>query len=158
MEKVVSLQKFSRMNRCTHSDRTSHTNSGDAFLTDTSSNNEFPHSLSASQPNPRYFSVPPRIWRSKGRKATSSNECEVSCLSEARADITRVEVVASPCDVIVHYDTSAMKLFLMSVSSQHDPKASNVITLVKKKFFARASYEILHHEVWKCGFPHAKRA
>ena len=39
------------------------------------------------------------IWRSTGRKATSSNECEVSCLSEAWADITRVEVVASPCDV-----------------------------------------------------------
>ena len=40
-----------------------------------------------------------RVWRSKGRKATSSNEYGFSCLSEVRADITRVEVVASPCDV-----------------------------------------------------------
>ena len=48
---------------------------------------------------------------------------------------------------IVHYDTSAIKLFL----------ASDVITLVKKKFFVRVSYEILYHEVWKCGFPHAFR-
>ena len=29
--------------------------------------------------------------------------------------------------------------------------------VVKKTFFARVSYEILYHEVWKCGFPHAKR-
>ena len=61
MEKVVSLQKFSRMNRSTHSDRTSHINSGDAFLTDTWANNGFPHSLSAPQPNSRYFWVPPRM-------------------------------------------------------------------------------------------------
>ena len=32
------------------------------------------------------------------------------------------------------------------------------LTLVKKTFFARVSYEILYDEVWKCGFPHAKRA
>ena len=51
-----------------------------------------------------------------------------------------------------------MKRFLTSVSLQHEPKASDVITLVKKTFFARVSYEILYHEVWKCGFPHAKRA
>ena len=50
-----------------------------------------------------------------------------------------------------------MKRFLTSVSLQHEPKASDVITLVKKTFFARESYEILYHEVWKCGFPHAKR-
>ena len=43
---------------------------------------------------------------------------------------------------------SAMKRFLTSVSLQHEPKASNVITLVKKTFFARVSYEILYHEVW----------
>ena len=36
---------------------------------------------------------------------------------------------------IVHYDTSAMKHFLTSVSLQHEPKASDVITLVKKTFF-----------------------
>ena len=36
---------------------------------------------------------------------------------------------------IVHYDTSAMKRFLTSVSLQHEPKASDVITLVKKMFF-----------------------
>ena len=36
---------------------------------------------------------------------------------------------------IVHYDTSAMKSFLTSVSLQHEPKASDVITLVKKTFF-----------------------
>ena len=49
--------------------------------------------------------------------------------------------------VIVHYATSAMKRFLTSVSLQHEPKASDVITLVKKTFFARVSYEILYHEV-----------
>ena len=48
---------------------------------------------------------------------------------------------------IVHYATSAMKRFLTSVSLQHEPKASDVITLVKKTFFARVSYEILYHEV-----------
>ena len=48
---------------------------------------------------------------------------------------------------IVHYDTSAMKHFLTSVSLQHEPKASDVITLVKKTFFARVSYKILYHEV-----------
>ena len=37
--------------------------------------------------------------------------------------------------LIVHYDTSAMKLFLTSVSLQHEPKASDVITLFKKTFF-----------------------
>ena len=36
---------------------------------------------------------------------------------------------------IVHYDTSAMKRFLTSVTLQHEPKASDVITLVKKTFF-----------------------
>ena len=35
---------------------------------------------------------------------------------------------------IVHYDTSAMKRCLTSVSLQHEPKASDVITLVKKTF------------------------
>ena len=54
--------------------------------------------------------------------------------------------------VIVHYDTSAIKLFLASVSSQHEPKVSDVITLVRKTFFARVSYKILYHEVWKCAF------
>ena len=42
-----------------------------------------------------------------------------------------------------------MKRFLTSVSLQHEPKASDVITLVKKTFVARVSYEILYHEVWK---------
>ena len=36
---------------------------------------------------------------------------------------------------IVHYGTSAMNRFLTSVSLQHEPKASDVITLVKKTFF-----------------------
>ena len=36
---------------------------------------------------------------------------------------------------IVYYATSAMKRSLMSVSLQHEPKASDVITLVKKTFF-----------------------
>ena len=49
--------------------------------------------------------------------------------------------------LIVHYATSAMKRFLTSVSLQHEPKASDVITLVKKTFFTRVSYEILYHEV-----------
>ena len=47
----------------------------------------------------------------------------------------------------IHYATSAMKRFLTSMSLQHEPKASDVITLVKKTFFARVSYEILYHEV-----------
>ena len=48
-----------------------------------------------------------------------------------------------------------MKRFLTSVSLQHEPKASDVITLVKKTFFARVSYEILYHEVWnKSIFPY----
>ena len=38
-----------------------------------------------------------------------------------------------------------MKRFLTSVSLQHEPKASDVITLVKKTFFARVSYQILFH-------------
>ena len=46
--------------------------------------------------------------------------------------------------LIVHYDTSAMKRYLTSVRV---PKASDVITLVKKTFFARVSYEILYHEL-----------
>ena len=37
--------------------------------------------------------------------------------------------------VIVHYATSAMKRFLTRVSLQHEPKASDVITLVKETFF-----------------------
>ena len=49
--------------------------------------------------------------------------------------------------IIVHYAASAMKRFLTSVSLQHEPKASDVIRLVKKTFFARVSYEILYHEV-----------
>ena len=48
--------------------------------------------------------------------------------------------------IIVHYDTSAMKRFPTSVSLQHEPKATDVITLVKKTFFARATYEILYHQ------------
>ena len=38
-------------------------------------------------------------------------------------------------ELIVRYDTSAIKRFLTSVSLQHEPKASHVITLVKKTFF-----------------------
>ena len=60
--------------------------------------------------------------------------------------------------IIVHYDTSAMKRFLTIVSLLHEPKASDVLTLIKKTFFARVSYEISYHEVRKCGFPYAKRA
>ena len=48
---------------------------------------------------------------------------------------------------IVHYDTSEIKLFPTGVSVQHEPKASDLITLVKKTFFARVSYEVLYHEV-----------
>ena len=58
------------------------------------------------------------------------------------------------CRIIVHYDTSAMKRFLTSLAFGSRCK----LTLVKKTFFAWVSYEILNHEVWKCGFPHAKRA
>ena len=38
-----------------------------------------------------------------------------------------------------------MKRFLTSVSLQHEPEASDVITLVKKTFFVRVSYKILYH-------------
>ena len=51
-----------------------------------------------------------------------------------------------------------MKRFMTSVSLPHEPKASDMITLVKKTFFARVLYEIFYHEVWKYGFSHAKRA
>ena len=37
--------------------------------------------------------------------------------------------------IIVHYDTSAMRRFLTSVSLQHEPKTTDVTTLVKKTFF-----------------------
>ena len=40
--------------------------------------------------------------------------------------------------VIVHYDTSAMNRFLTSVSLQHEPKASDSITLVKKTLFRKS--------------------
>ena len=33
------------------------------------------------------------------------------------------------------------------MSLQDEPKATDIITLVKKTFFARVSYEILDHEV-----------
>ena len=58
------------------------------------------------------------------------------------------KILKSTSTLIVNYATSAMKLLLMSVSLQHEPKASDVITLVKKTFFARVSYKILYHEVW----------
>ena len=60
---------------------------------------------------------------------------------------TRVCEKCRMCERIVHYDTSAIKLFLTSLSLQHEPKASDVITLVKKTFVARVSYEILYHEM-----------
>ena len=47
----------------------------------------------------------------------------------------------STIEILVHYDTSAIKNFLTSVSLQHELKASDVITLVKKTFFARVSYK-----------------
>ena len=37
--------------------------------------------------------------------------------------------------LIVHYDTSAMKRFLTSVSLQHEPKATDALTVAKKTFF-----------------------
>ena len=55
-----------------------------------------------------------------------------------------------------------MKRFLTSVSLQHESKASDVITLVKKTFFVRVSYEILYHEdfrtrsVRKTAFTHTE--
>ena len=51
---------------------------------------------------------------------------------------TKILLILLRCDTIekiIHYDTSAMKHFLTSVSLQHEPKASDVITLVKKTFF-----------------------
>ena len=39
-----------------------------------------------------------------------------------------------------------------------DETFSDECELSRKRFFARVLYEILYHEVWKCGFPHAKRA
>ena len=48
-------------------------------------------------------------------------------------------------EFIVHYDRSAIKRFLTSVGLQHELKANDVITLVKKTFFAQVSYEILYN-------------
>ena len=45
------------------------------------------------------------------------------------------EVSIFEIKLIVHYAASAMKRFLTSVSLQHEPKATDVITLVKKTFF-----------------------
>ena len=39
----------------------------------------------------------------------------------------------------ISYDTRAKKVFLTSVSLQHEPKASDVITLVRKSFIALVS-------------------
>ena len=39
----------------------------------------------------------------------------------------------------ITYDTRAKNVFLTSVSLQHEPKASDVITLVKKHFNALVS-------------------
>ena len=36
----------------------------------------------------------------------------------------------------ISYDTRAKNVFLTSVSLQHEPKASDVITLVRKRFIA----------------------
>ena len=59
-----------------------------------------------------------------------------SVKSKALAPLHRHEKLLESCMYykIVHYDTSAMKRFLTSVSLQHEPKASDVITLVKKTF------------------------
>ena len=57
-------------------------------------------------------------------------------------------------ETIIHYDTSAIRLFLTSVSLKHEPKVSDVITLVKKTFFGRVSYEILHTEWYKIYITH----
>ena len=65
-----------------------------------------------------------------------------------RVVVHRENKIRPEFHLLVHYATSAMKRFLTSVSLQHEPKASDVITLVKKTFFARVSYEILYHEVW----------
>ena len=48
----------------------------------------------------------------------------------------RIKTHCSTHNLIVHYDTSAIKLFPTSVSLQHEPKASDVITLVKITFSA----------------------
>ena len=49
---------------------------------------------------------------------------------------SKVTFTRFSCFFIVHYDTSAIKRFLTSVSLQHEPKASDVITLVKKTFYS----------------------
>ena len=72
----------------------------------------------------------------------------ISSVSELFGNSSRTNFFRVDYFKIVHYATSAMKRFLTSVSLQHEPKASDVITLVKKTFFARVSYEILYHEVW----------
>ena len=80
------------------------------------------------------------------------HECELRDFKAPRArsqidPLVRVTEFAEINTKLVHWDTSAMKRFLMSASLQHEPKASDVITLVKKTFFARVLYEILYHQV-----------
>lgn len=53
---------------------------------------------------------------------------------------------------IVYYTTRAIKLFLTSVSLQHEPKASVAITRVRKTFIARVAYDVLFHKVRKRRF------
>ena len=70
------------------------------------------------------------------------------------------EGFACMCKEIVHYDTSAMKRFLTSVSLQHEPKASDVITLVKKTFIHTSivrnfisrgvKIRISSYFIWRC--------
>ena len=58
-----------------------------------------------------------------------------ACASKAhRCHELTAGVYVSRCK-IVDYDTCAMKLFLTSVSLQHESKANDVITLVNKTFF-----------------------
>ena len=56
-------------------------------------------------------------------------------LAVCETSTKRTKYIYIDVNIIVHYDTSAMKRFLTSVSLQHEPKASDVITLVKKTFF-----------------------
>lgn len=47
----------------------------------------------------------------------------------------------------VVYDTSAIQLFVTSMSLQREPEAGSAIRRVEKKFLGRVSYENLYHEV-----------
>ena len=75
-------------------------------------------------------------WRRVEHKAARARSFSVRLASSIPcAAVYKLRFTLEKEEKKVHYDTSAMKRFLTSVNLQHEPKASDVITLVKKTFF-----------------------